>query len=201
MTRLGYPRSMEAGTRDFVTVVSGLPRSGTSLLMQMLAAGGLPVLADASRPPDRHNPRGYFELAAAKRLPTDAGFLASAVGRAVKLVVPLACALPAGSGPYRVVLVRRSLDEVLASQDAMLEGDAPDGLPEPRLREIFRAQLAELEAWAETRPDVALLAVEHAELLAEPRRIAAALSEFLGGGLDLAAMAAAVDPSLYRQRS
>ena len=114
---------MAPATRDYVTVVSGLPRSGTSLLMQMLAAGGLPVQSDDERPPDRHNPRGYLEYAPVKRLRDDASFLGGAVGRVVKVVVPLVCALPVRlpngvALDYRVVLVTRDPREVVASQDA-----------------------------------------------------------------------------------
>jgi hypothetical protein len=184
--------------RDFVSVVSGLPRSGTSLVMQMLGAGGLPLLCDDARPADAHNPRGYLEYAPVKRLREDAAFLGHAVGRAVKVVVPLACALPAGA--YRVVLVRRDLREVIASQDAML-GGAVAGLSAQRLAVIYAAQLQELEAWARGRPQVRLLCLEHAELLREPPRAASSLAAFLGGGLDVEAMAAAVDPSLHRQRA
>jgi hypothetical protein len=184
--------------RDFVSVVSGLPRSGTSLVMQMLGAGGLPLLCDDVRPADAHNPRGYLEYAPVKRLRDDATFLERAVGRAVKVVVPLACALPAG--PYRLVLVRRDLREVIASQDAMLGGLAP-GLSAERLAAIFAAQLRELEEWAGARPQVRMLRLEHAELLGEPLRAARTLAGFLGGGLDIGAMAAAVDPALHRQRT
>jgi len=197
---------MGPAQRDYVTVVSGLPRSGTSLVMQMLAAGGLPVLADELRQPDAHNPRGYFEYSAVKRLREDASFLAAAVGRAVKVVVPLACALPArlpGGEElgYRVVLVRRELCEVLASQDAMLGGSNPGGLSGSRLAEICSTQLEEFEAWAAGRRRLRLLCVEHAQLLREPRRAAAELSQLVGGGLDLETMAAAVDPALYHRRA
>ena len=194
---------MAATLRDFVTVVSGVPRSGTSLVMEMLEAGGLPLLADEGRPPDAHNPRGYFEYEAVKRLRDDASFLEKAVGCAVKVVVPLACALPAGIGGeplrYRVVLLRRDLRQVVASQDAMLAAGDPGGLSPARLAEIFAAQLAELEAWAGAAPERRLLPVEHADLLKDPGAAARRLAEFLGGGLDAAAMAAAVDPDLHRQ--
>lgn len=183
--------------RAFVSVVSGLPRSGTSLVMQMLGAGGLPLLCDDARPADAHNPRGYLEYAPVKALRHDAAFLERAVGRAVKVVVPLACALPAGA--YRVVLVRRDLREVIASQDAMLGGSAA-GLSAERLGAIFAAQLEELETWARERPQVRLLSLEHAGLLRDPLAAARALAGFLGGGLDVEAMAAAVDPALHRQR-
>lgn len=180
-------------------MISGVPRSGTSLVMQMLAAGGYPVLADELRPPDVHNPQGYLEYAPVKALRRDASWLPRARGHALKVVHALVSALPAGFA-YRLVLVRRDLQEVVASQEAML-GDAAGPAPSPeRLVEIYAAQLAELEAWLSGQPHFRVLRLEHALLLAEPRRAARELAAFLGGGLDEEAMAAAVDPALQHQR-
>jgi hypothetical protein len=184
---------------DWITVVCGVPRSGTSLVMQMLAAGGLPVLADDARPPDAHNPRGYLEYAPVRGLRRDAGWLPLARGRAVKVVHALVSALPEGF-EYRLVLVRRDLREVVASQDAMLGAERAPAPTAERLAEVFAAQLTELDAWLAARPHVPVLRLEHAALLADPSGAAAGLSVFLGGGLDEAAMAAAVDPALHRQR-
>src|SRR5512134_4034770 len=110
-----------------ITVVTGLPRAGTSLVMQMLVAGGVPILVDGARPADADNPRGYLEFAPVKRLREDASWLPRARGRAVKVVVPLVCDLPP-SERYRVLLVERDVREVLASQRTMLagRGHAPD---------------------------------------------------------------------------
>lgn len=187
--------------RPYAIVVSGVPRSGTSLVMQMLAAGGIEPLCDGARPPDAANPRGYFELEAVKRTRRDASWLAQAEGRAVKVIHALLPALPRERA-YRVILVRRDLREVLASQRAMLAGpEAPrDSLDDDRLTRIFEAQLREAEAWVRAAPRAALLAVDHAALLTDPAREARALAAFLDGGLDVGAMAAAVDPALHRQR-
>ena len=180
-------------------MVSGVPRSGTSLLMQMLAAAGHPILADGSRPADEHNPRGYLEYAPVKSLRSDASWLPRARGHALKVVHALVTALPEDL-EYRLVLVRRDLREVVASQQAMLGAAAAAGPSPERLVEIFAAQLTELDAWLASRPSFRVLRVDFATLLAEPDRVAAELSAFLGGGLDEAAMAAAVDPDLHRQR-
>jgi hypothetical protein len=190
---------MRAG---YVTVVSGVPRSGTSLLMQMLCAGGMPVLADGVRAPDADNPRGYFEYEPARGLRRDASWLARAEGSAVKVVHLLVPALPPDHR-YRLILVRRELTEVLASQRAMLarRGIVEDDLPDERLAAVFRAQLAEVERWAQERPTVELLCVDYTALLADAPRTAAELDRFLGGGLDCDAMAASVDPALHRQRA
>lgn len=186
--------------RDFVTVVSGVPRSGTSLMMQMLAAGGLPVLRDDARPPDAHNPRGYYELAAVKRTARDPSWVREAPGRAVKVVHALLPSLPAGPS-YRVVLMQRRLDEVIASQRAMLPVAEVDVPAEARLAELFAAQLEAARRWAAGGPGRRLLEVEHAALLRDPAAGAAAVARFLDGGLDERAMAATVDPALHRQRA
>ena len=180
-------------------MVSGVPRSGTSLVMHMLAAGGYPVLADETRPPDDHNPRGYLEYAPVKALRRDSSWLPEARGRAVKVIHALVSVLPEGCD-YRLVLVRRDLHEVVASQEAMLPQPLEGGLGADRLVEIFASQLAELETWLAGQPHFRVLRLEHAALLSEPRAAAEQLAAFLDGGLDAAAMAAVVDPALYRQK-
>lgn len=178
---------------DDVLVVSGLPRSGTSLVMQVLAAGGVPVLTDGVRRPDAHNPRGYLELAAVKATARDATWLDQAPGKAVKVVLPLLELLPPGPR-YRVLLVTRDLREVALSQARMVGGDGDLGEWTLRLsRELTRGR-----RWLATRPGVPTLEVEHAELLARPREACRRLCAFVGGDLDLAAMARVVDPSLHR---
>jgi hypothetical protein len=169
--------------------------------MQMLAAGGIEPLCDDVRPPDAHNPRGYFELAAVRRSRVDTGWLEGAAGRAVKVIHALLPALPRDRA-YRVILMRRDLREVVASQHAMLERlrGGEEVLGPDRMIRIFEAQLREVEVWAAETPGCRLLHVDYAALVADPAPSARALAAFLDGGLDLAAMRAAVDPGLYHQR-
>jgi cystathionine beta-lyase len=187
--------------RDFVTVVTGAPRSGTSLLMQLLAAGGVPAVTDGVRAPDASNPRGYLEHTLLRRLgrdPAADALVRASAGRALKVVHALVRALPAGPR-YRVLLARRDVDAVVASQDRMLAGagaEAP-ALAPGRLAEITRAQLEEAVAALAARTDVALLEVEVAWLVREPVRVCAEIDAFLGGGLDRQAMARAVVPRLF----
>src|SRR2546428_444309 len=101
-----------------ITIVSGLPRSGTSLMMQMLAAGGMSILSDGERQADLDNPRGYFEWERIKQLPKEPGCIAEAEGKVVKVISQLLLALPAGH-EYRVIFMQRPLAEVLASQERM----------------------------------------------------------------------------------
>ena len=192
---------MSAAQRAFVTVVSGAPRSGTSMMMRMLAAGGLPPLTDGRRAPDRDNPHGYFEFEPVKRTREDPSWLADATGHAVKMVHVLLADLPADRS-YRVILMRRRLDEVVASQRLMLErlGRDPGKLSDARKAEIFAAQLDETERRLRAQPNFACLAVDYNELVLDPRPPAESVSQFLGGGLDVLAMCAVVDPNLYRNR-
>jgi hypothetical protein len=188
--------------RAVVTVVSGLPRSGTSLAMQMLRAGGVPLLTDAMRPPDADNPSGYLEYAPVLRTATDASWVAQAPGKAVKVVYALLRQLPPGF-EYRVLWMRRRLEDVIASQERMLArrgAPADAALSRERLAAVFAAQLAETETWLAQQPSFRVLALDYNEVVADPQPAARAIDVFLGGGLDREAMAAAVDLLLVRQR-
>lgn len=183
-----------------VIVVSGLPRSGTSMMMQMLDAGGHPVLADDERRADGDNPRGYLEYEPVKALRADASWLPRARGRAVKIIAQLLPALPPDL-PYRVVFMERDLNEVLASQQKMLERQGQKG-PQPDdavLARLFKQSLAQVRQLLEQRR-IPTLYVGHRETIENPPGVAARVNAFLGGDLDQKAMATAVDGGLYRQR-
>ncbi|MEP6821137.1 MAG: sulfotransferase domain-containing protein [Chthoniobacterales bacterium] len=191
---------MEKG--DFITVVSGLPRSGTSLMMQMLSAGGIPPLTDQQRVADESNPRGYFEFDAVKRLRNDQSWLVHARGHAVKIIHLLLRELPTTSGfQYRVVFMRRPLREVLASQRAMLERQGKIAADDSVLTKVFQSQLEQAEHWLAAQPSFSVLSLEHHALFENPQPMIEQLNEFLGSQLDMSAMMAVIDPSLYRQRS
>lgn len=182
-----------------IVVVSGLPRSGTSMLMGMLSAGGMPLLVDENRPADAHNPRGYFEYLPVKRMRSDATWMPLARGRAVKIISFLLPNLPTEES-YRIVYLARDLDEVLASQAAMLGEQAPDAGTSEALRNAWRAAETAVSAWLGQRPDIAVLRVNHAAILAQPQAVALRIADFVGHGLDTARMAAWVDQNLHRQR-
>ncbi len=188
--------------RDFVTVVSGLPRSGTSMLMRMIEAGGIAALTDSVREADDDNPRGYFELEAVKSLPDGDEWLDAAPGRAVKVVSALLEKLPPRHR-YRIVFVERDLGEVLASQKRMLErrGEPTDRVGDDAMAAMFRRHVAAVLERVLGRTEMRVLRVVHGEVLADPAAAAQLLDEFLDGGLDRAAIVAAVDASLWRQRS
>ncbi len=185
-----------------ITIVSGLPRSGTSLMMQMLAAGGLPALTDEIRAADEDNPRGYLEFEPVKKTRQDPSWLERAPGKAVKMVYLLLRDLPA-THRYRVIMMNRALPEVIASQQAMLvrSGKTGANLPPEKMASIFAGQLAQTSRWLAAQPNFETLAVNHRECIEHPAAAATAVNTFLGGHLDPSARAAAVDPALYRQRS
>ena len=185
-----------------ITVVSGLPRSGTSLMMQMLSAGGLPVLTDGERQADADNPRGYFEWERIKLLPQQPDCIADAEGKAVKIISQLLFALPAGR-EYRVIFMQRPLTEVVASQAEMIRrrGTIGAALPPPALIAGLGAHLNQINAWLKDKPNISVHRVEHQEVLREPLRVAESIQQFLNCPLDVVAMSQQVDTSLYRQRS
>ena len=152
-----------------ITVVSGVPRSGTSLRMQCLAAAGLPLLWDEARPPDASNPRGYFELAAVKASGRDTSWLAQAEGRGVKVVHALLKNLPRDRR-YRVLFMERAIDQVVASQNAMLArlGATVGELPAARVATVLESQRATARELLERSPCFAWMPVSYASLLSDP---------------------------------
>ena len=192
---------MSDGQREFITVVSGLPRSGTSLMMQMLNAGGIPALTDTVRAADPDNPRGYFELEAVKQLKNSKDWLREAQGKVVKIVHMLVLDLPI-EYEYRVLFMHRDLQEVLRSQTVMLERSGRGAtLGADRLAQIYASQITMVRKWLDERKSFKVLDVQYANVIAQPRANAEAICAFLGDGLDVSSMTAAVDPSLYRNRT
>jgi len=184
-----------------IVVVSGLPRSGTSMMMRMLEQGGMPILSDGVRTADESNPRGYYEFTPVKALgkSPDVGWLAGARGRAVKVVSSLLEHLPARH-TYRVIFMRRDLDEVIASQNAMLARRGEPVTASADLRQTFEAHLRRVLGLVARRPGFALLEVRYADALSHPAEEAARVAAFVGRRLDAAKMAAAVEEQLYRNR-
>jgi len=185
-----------------IIVVSGLPRSGTSMMMRMLERGGVPLLTDGVRTANEDNPKGYYEFERVKKLPQgDYGWLLEAQGKAVKIIATLLKHLPE-TYTYRVLFMRRNMEEVLASQRQMLirRGKAPDSMDEEQLAKLFARHVAEVKAWLATRPNFRYLDVDYNTMVVNPMPQLRHIQAFLDLPLDLAAMAAEVDPTLYRQR-
>jgi len=185
-----------------ITIVSGLPRSGTSLMMQMLVAGGMTALSDGERQADTDNPRGYLEWERIKQLPNDPACIAEGEGKVVKVISRLVLSLPPGLD-YRIIFMQRPLPEVLASQDQMLRrrGTYKEGANSAAISAAFEKHLREVDAWMDGKPYVRALRVPYHEVLSKPKDLSEQLAEFLGIPLNVEAMTQQVDASLYRNRS
>lgn len=186
-------------TDEFITVVSGLPRSGTSLMMKMLEAGGLTLLTDDSRPADEDNPNGYYEFASVKRTARDAWWIPLARGKAVKVIYLLLRHLPA-TEQYRVVMVERDLEEVVDSQQAMLQRSGSTGaaLSRDELIAAYRRQLDDVKRWIAEQPNFRYTTVSYNQLLSDPQPQLASVSDLLALPLDTQSMATVINPALYR---
>lgn len=188
-----------------ITIVSGLPRSGTSLMMQMLEAGGMAVLSDGERQPDKDNPKGYLEWERVKQLKKDASVIAEAEGKVVKVISEFVQSLPAGH-EYRIVFMQRPLPEILKSQDEMLrrrgnaDSIASSSAETYAIEEFFQKHLLEMNKWVAGQENMKMLRVHYHRVLREPRTVAEEVAVFLQVPLDIDAMVKQVDGSLYRNR-
>jgi hypothetical protein len=186
-----------------IIVVSGLPRSGTSMAMKMLEAGGLAVTVDGIRTADEDNPKGYYEDERVKNLARDPdkSWLTRSRGRVIKVISYLLKELP-GNNNYRVIFMRRELEEVLASQAKMLDRRGEDaGAADEKMREHFTNDLWKANYQLKHKPHFESVQIAYTDVLADPRGQAERINEFLGGGLDVDRMAGVVDESLYRNRA
>lgn len=188
---------------QFITVVSGLPRSGTSMMMKALEAGGLSVVTDAQRTADEDNPKGYYEMERVKQMDKgDTVWLADAQGKVVKVISALLEHLPPGYS-YRVIFMQRAMPEVLASQKKMLErrGEPTDRVSDEELTRLFSKHVQKVETWLRGQPNFQVLYVDYNRMLAAPLPYVRQVNQFLGGLLDEQRMAEVVDPTLYRNRA
>jgi hypothetical protein len=185
-----------------IVVVSGLPRSGTSMAMKMLEAGGLRVVTDGLRTADEDNPKGYYEDERVKRLhkEEDKAWLRDARGKVIKIISFLLKSLPAEHN-YQVILMHRNLREIVSSQNKMLARlGKPNDLPDEMAVQLLASQVKDAAFFLQ-RPQFEVLELQYAETLASPRPQAERIASFLGGSLDVEKMAAVVDKDLYRNRA
>jgi hypothetical protein len=190
-------------TKNSIVIVSGLPRSGTSMMMKMLQATGIDPLTDQQRQADEDNPKGYYEFERVKKLKDgDTAWLPQVGDKAVKVISALLQHLPP-EYEYRVIFMQRELSEVLASQRRMLEnrGEDPDAVSDEQMAQLFVRHLQQVDAWIATQPNIQRLDVNYNQLLRDPFPLLAQVNTLLGGDLDVEKMAAIIDPNLYRQRS
>jgi len=188
--------------KSFVTIVSGLPRSGTSMMMQAIEAGGIPALTDNIRKEDADNPKGYYEFEPVKKTKADSSWVQQAQGKVVKMVYSLLHDLP-DDHEYRVVFMQRDIQEVLASQKKMLERSGKQGakVGNEKLVALFNAQLEKFYHWVAEKNNFSIVFIDYKDMIKEPETQAEKIAEILGQSLDKSGFVSAVDPTLYRNRS
>jgi len=182
-----------------IVIVSGLPRSGTSLMMQMLDQGGIRALTDEIRAADTDNPRGYLEYERAKKTKTDPSWLPAARGKAVKMVSALLYDLPP-TEKYRIIFMNRDLDEVLESQEKMLKRLGRAAAPREQLKKSFGIHLERLFQWLPTQTHLQVLQVSYNNLINDPETEVDRITSFLDEIPAREEMLTAIDPALYRNR-
>ncbi len=186
-----------------IVVVSGLPRSGTSMLMKMLESGGMEILTDSERAADIDNPKGYFEYGRIKDLEkeTDKSYIREGRGKVLKVISFLIKDLP-DDNDYRVIFMRRDLDEVLASQNKMIHrlGTTDTTATEAAMKEAYRNDIVRTRLLCRSRPNFELIEIGYKPTIEDPAATARSVNAFVGGHLNEAAMREAVDGSLYRNR-
>ncbi len=197
-----FGRQQQSKPAPPIIIVSGLPRSGTSMMMKMLEAGGVPVLTDEIRTADGDNPKGYYEFERVKQMDKgDTAWMADAAGKAVKVISALLQHMPA-EYEYQIIFMDRNLNEVLTSQQKMLhnrEEDA-DAIDDEEMARLFEMHLAQVDAWMTQQPNMQVLHIDYNAMLLDPAPFVAQIDQFLQRALDPAAMETVVDPNLYRNR-
>jgi hypothetical protein len=185
-----------------IVIVSGLPRSGTSMAMKMLEAAGLHVVTDGARAADEDNPKGYYEDERVKdlHLSADKTWLRDARGKVVKIISFLLKSLPPDNN-YQVLFMHRNLREIVASQNKMLlrRGEWSD-TPDDRALKLLDEQVRDARFFLR-RPQFEVLELDYADMVKAPEPQARRIAEFLGRPLDIGKMAEVVDLQLYRNRS
>jgi hypothetical protein len=193
----------QVDNRGFITIVSGLPRSGTSMMMKMLEAGGMPIMTDNVRSADENNPKGYYEFERVKKLKDgDVAWVESAHGKVIKVISALLEHLPLDFH-YKVIFMRRDMSEILASQKKMLAvmGQSNNGVTDEQLASIYQKHLAKTEAWLARQTNLDVIYINYNTLLKDPTEYMTQVQAFLTGDLDFEKMCSVIDRNLYRQRS
>ena len=187
-----------------IIVVSGLPRSGTSMMMKMLDVAGFEIMTDNVREADVDNPKGYYEYERVKDLEEeqDKGWVRESRGKVLKVISFLLKDLP-DDNSYRILFMRRDIDEIIASQNKMIDrlGTEDTSATDAEVKSLYQRHLVQVKALVDGKRNMAMVDVNHRKAIKDGRYAAQLVNEFLGGGLDVDAMAAVVDPTLYRNRA
>jgi len=186
-----------------ITIVSGLPRSGTSMMMKVLENGGMQIQTDQVRTADVDNPKGYYEYERVKKLKDgNTGWVSEVNGKVVKVVSPLLQYLPAEHS-YKIIFMHRNVDEILASQKRMMSNrdEATDRISDEEMAQIFIKHLTEIEVWLSQQEYIEVLYIDYNHIIHHPDHDLKRINQFLDGKLAVDRMAEAIDVDLYRQRS
>jgi hypothetical protein len=202
LKNLFAPGSADWEKSKSIIVVSGLPRSGTSMMMKMLAEGGLKVVTDARRTADDDNPNGYFEFEPVKQM-TDGNtrWLEEAQGGVVKVISALLEHLPANHN-YKVIFMERAIQEVLASQKKMLANRREDPtISDAEMAQQFQNHLKAIKYWLARQPNLSVLYVDYNKMMVSPQEDCQRVADFIGLPVDVAKMLSVPNESLYRNRA
>jgi hypothetical protein len=190
--------------KEPIIIVSGLPRSGTSMMMNMLRTGGLELATDGIRTADTDNPKGYYELEKVKELnkDTDKSWLKSKRGQVIKIISYLLKYLP-DNNYYQIIFMQRNLKEVMASQNKMLErrGKQVNIEQDDNMIELYEKHISEVKSIIEKSDNMSVLYINHRFIIDEPQKAAEKVSRFLKKKLDIKAMSQIVEPKLHRNKS
>ena len=184
-----------------ITIVSGLPRSGTSMMMKILEAGGMEILTDNIRKADEDNPHGYYEYERVKKIKDDTDWLEGTRGKSFKMISPLLFELPSNEN-YKVIFMRRKMSETLASQRKMLErmGNSEDDVSDVKMEEFFNKHISKIMEWMDERKYMDVLYINYNDILENPDEQIKILNQFLNDKLNAEKAVNAIDESLYRNR-
>ncbi len=186
---------------NVITIVSGLPRSGTSMMMQILESGGMKVVTDNIRKANEDNPHGYYEYERVKEIKEDTGWLKETRGKVFKMVSQLLYDLPSDEN-YKVIFMKRKMNEILVSQSKMLErmGSSKDGTSDVKMGEFFNKHLSKIKNWIEGRKYIDVLYIDYNDLLTNPDEHIKTLNRFLNNKLNEEKSAKVIDKSLHRNK-
>ncbi len=186
---------------DTITIVSGLPRSGTSMMMKILEAGGMEIVTDNIRKANEDNPHGYYEYEKVKEIKKDTSWLKETRGKAFKMISQLLYDLPSDEN-YKVIFMRRDMNEILASQKKMLErmGNSEGEISDEKMGKFFNKHLSQLTEWFEERENIDVLFVNYNALVVNPDEQIKPLCQFLNDKLLVEQAVKVIDQSLYRNR-
>ncbi len=192
------PKKIKQKLGNTAVIVSGLPRSGTSMMMQMLKDAGVEILADEKRKADRNNPKGYLELQAVKKLDKDNSCLENVEGKAVKVISHLLEYLPEDKN-YKIIFMDRNMDEIIQSQQKMLKKELNDFPPE--VVNAFKKEIKNVELWVEENDNIEMIRINYSDVIREPEERVQKILDFLDLDLNKRKMVEVVDPDLYRNRA